>query len=244
MELNNTDKATLAGLYLAKFDKEALTALGFKGMWHAFNVIGYSLGAGPASIKNYRDEFDRLFPDNPRKGWQRPLKTRSQKIYDAFGALGFLPFTDLIKSFLIKNYEQEKSVAEILKPDFTESVAKRLATGLAAESYFKEKYSDIAEFHEYTLTDVSACACGFDFKLALRTDFYCVEVKGLGTNTGAISMTAKEFEVAGKMQNRYCLFIVRNFLKTPSHSLFFNPRNSVLEFTSATRQTMFYTTHI
>jgi hypothetical protein len=243
MKLNNTDRATLAGLYLAKFDKEALRALGFKGMWHAFNVIGYSLEAGPASIKNYRDEFDRLFPDNPRKGWQRPLKTRSQKIYMTFGGLDFLPFTDLIKSLLIRNYDQEKSIAKIIKPDFTESVAKRLATGLAAESYFKEKYSSIAEFHEYSLTDVSLCACGFDFKLARQSNFYCVEVKGLGSNTGAISMTEKEFEVSGRIQNRYCLFVVRNFLKTPTHSLFFNPRNS-LRFIPTTRQIISYTSHI
>ncbi len=57
----------LAGLYLSKFDALGLKRLGFKSFAEAFNVIGYAVGAPPASIKNYRDEFDPLFP-NRRKG--------------------------------------------------------------------------------------------------------------------------------------------------------------------------------
>jgi hypothetical protein len=52
INLTKTDKATLIGLYIAKFDRAALVELGFSGMWEAFNVIGYSLGCSPASIKN------------------------------------------------------------------------------------------------------------------------------------------------------------------------------------------------
>jgi len=88
MALNHTDKATLAGLYLATFDRRALAALGCSGVWQAFNILGYSLEAGPASIKNYRDEFDheirKTNPLHPREGWKRPLKTRSQKLYGIF----------------------------------------------------------------------------------------------------------------------------------------------------------------
>lgn len=64
------DKAILIGLYLSKFDADALNVLGFKGFNEAFNTLGYSIGVKPASIKNYRDEFDPFFP-NPRKGWHK-----------------------------------------------------------------------------------------------------------------------------------------------------------------------------
>ena len=230
MNLNKTDKTTLAGLYIAKFDNEALAALGFTGMWQAFNVIGYSLGSSPASIKNYRDEFDRLFPDNPRKGWQRPLKTRSEKIFTDFGSLDFTSFTDLIKSFLIPHYEEEKAVTSIFKHDINESVAKRLITGKAAEEYFKITYPSILEFKDYDLKDTTNFACGFDFKLSFAANFFCVEVKGLNANNGNIMLSEKEYVVANELRTNYCLFIVKNFVEKPYHQFFFDPLNSRLAF--------------
>ena len=114
MQLNHTDKATLAGLYLSRFNETALNTLGCTGVWQAFNIIGYSLGARPASIKNYRDEFDheisKSTPTHPRKGWNRPLKTRSQKLYESFADTNFDDFTNLVKSFLIPSLEKEKLI--------------------------------------------------------------------------------------------------------------------------------------
>jgi len=230
MNLTKTDKTTLVGLYIAKFDKQALETLGFSGMWQAFNVIGYSLGSSPASIKNYRDEFDRLFPDNPRKGWQRPLKTRSEKIFNDFHALDFSSFTDLINSFLIPHYEEEKDIASITKPDRSESIAKRLITGRAAEEYFKINYPSITEFQNYDLKDTTNFACGFDFKLSSDNKFFCVEVKGLNTNTGNIMLTEKEYFIAEELRMQYCLFVVKNFAEKPYHIFFFDPLNCGLIF--------------
>ena len=56
------EKLILAGLFLSKFDTLGLAMLGFEGFTEAFNVIGFALGGKPASIKNYRDEFDPLEP--------------------------------------------------------------------------------------------------------------------------------------------------------------------------------------
>lgn len=70
LSISLRDKLVLTGLYLSKFDEAGLKRLGFKTFTEAFNVIGYALGAKPASIKNYRDEFDPLFP-NRRKGWHK-----------------------------------------------------------------------------------------------------------------------------------------------------------------------------
>jgi hypothetical protein len=236
MNLTKTDRTTLAGLYIAKFDKEALAALGFTGMWQAFNVIGYSLGSGPASIKNYRDEFDRLFPDNPRKGWQRPLKTRSAKIFDDFNSLDFAAFTELIKSFLLSHYDEEKEIAAVIKPDMSETVAKRLITGKAAEEYFKINYPKIEHFAGYELKDTTNLACGFDFKLSLQSNFYCVEVKGLNQNSGNIIMTEKEYSVASELKRSYCLFVVKNFVEKPNHHCIFDPAHTGLNFKRIERQ--------
>lgn len=230
------DKAILIGLYLSKFDEEALAALGFEGFVQSFNTLGYSIGVKPASIKNYRDEFDPYFP-NPRKGWhKRALRDYCKKYFDNFSSLKLNAFTDLIKSFVIKDYDVEKIVAKIEKKDKSESVAKRLITGKAAEEYFKSNYTSVNNFKDFELKDTTNLACGFDFKLSLDNSFYCVEVKGLNTNSGSIAMTEKEFYVAHELKKKYCLFVVMNFVEKPIHEFFFDPLHSRLTFKKTERK--------
>jgi len=234
---SDRDKAILAGLYLSKFNEHALSELGFTGFGQAFNTIGYAIGAKPASIKNYRDEFDPYFP-NQRKGWhKRTLRDYCKKLFDNFANLGFMDFTDLIKGFLIDNYEIEKLTGELEKEDKSESVARRLMTGKSAEEYFRINYTTVNQFKHYALTDTTNMACGFDFKLSNEANLYCVEVKGLSLRTGSIAMTEKEFFVANKLKGKYCLFIVMNFAEKPSHRLFFDPLNSELIFKRTKRVT-------
>lgn len=230
------DKAILMGLYLSKFDEEGLTALGFDGFIQAFNTLGYSIGVKPASIKNYRDEFDPYFP-NQRKGWhKRKLRDYCKNYMVNFSALKLDAFTDLIKSFVIKDYDVEKIVEKIEKKDKAESVAKRLITGKAAEEYFKTNYLLVNDFKNFELKDTTSLACGFDFKLSLDSNFYCVEVKGLNTNSGSIAMTEKEFFVANELKRKYCLFVVMNFAEKPIHEYFFDPLHSRLTFKKTERQ--------
>lgn len=230
------DKAILIGLYLSKFDEEGLQALGFEGMYQSFNALGYSIGSKPASIKNYRDEFDPYFP-NKRKGWyQRKLREHCKRILDEFSGLSFDEFTELVKSLVIKDYEFEKFISKIEKKDYSETVAKRLITGVAAEEYFKVNYHSINDFTNYELKDTTKLACGFDFRLTLNSEYYCVEVKGLNTLTGRILMTEKEFLVAQNLKQSYCLFIVTNFVEKPIHQYYFDPLNSRLEFKKTERQ--------
>ncbi len=232
---SSRDKAILIGLYLSKFDLEGLDALGFEGFIQAYNALGYSIGFKPASLKNYRDEFDPYFP-NPRVGrHKRALREYCKKILDNFGSLSLITFTDLIKSFVIKNYEIEEFIEKIEKRDTSETVAKRLITGRAAEEYFKANYLSENEFRNHDLTDTTIMACGFDFKLSLHSDFYCIEVKGVNTTTGSIAMTEKEFFVANELKSKYCLFIVTNFIEKPRHQLFFDPLNSRLNFKKTER---------
>jgi hypothetical protein len=232
------DKSILVGLYLSKFDEKGLQTLGFEGVKQAFNTLGYAIGSKPASIKNYRDEFDPYFP-NSRKGWhKRAIREYCKKFYDDFSILDFEAFTDLIKSFLFKDYEIEKIIDKIEKKDKSESVAKRLITGKAAEEYFKSSFHLISDFISHTLQDTTNLACGFDYRLSLDMSFYCVEVKGINTSSGSISMTEKEFLVAQNLKERYCLFVVSNFIETPAHKYFFDPLNSRLIFKKIERQVL------
>jgi hypothetical protein len=227
---SNRDKAILIGLYLSKFDEEALEELGFQGFQEAFNAIGYSIGVKPASLKNYRDEFDPYFP-NQRKGWhKRSMRECCKVFYDKFSSLKLTVFTELVKSYLIQDYEIEKIVERIEKKDKSESVAKRLITGKAAEEYFEMNYKSVSNFSNFELKNTTNLACGFDFKLSKKKEFYCVEVKGLNANSGSVALTEKEFYVAKGLKNQYCLFVVMNFIEKPTHKLFFDPLNSKLIF--------------
>ncbi|TFF40110.1 protein NO VEIN domain-containing protein [Mucilaginibacter psychrotolerans] len=231
------DKSILIGLYLSKFDDQALIYLGFKTFNEAFNVFGFALGTKPTSIKNYRDEFDPFFP-NLRKGWhKREIRGYCKHFLDGFSDLDFETFTELIKSFVIKNYEVESIIEKIEKKDYSETVAKRLATGIAAEEYFKINYQQVRNFIGFELKDTTNLACGFDFKLSLEIKYYCVEVKGLDTNSGSISMTEKEFLLAQYLKEKYCLFIVKNFNDKPVCQYHFDPLNSRLMFKKNERQT-------
>jgi len=230
------DKAILIGLYLSKFDEKALRELDFNGSREAFNVLGYGIGSKPASIKNYRDEFDPYFP-NPRMGWhKRPIRAYCKKFLDDFGALSFSEFSALVKDLLVQNYNVEQFVKQLEKKDYSESIAKRLVTGSAAEEYFRSNYTSIDPFAQYRLTDTTQMACGFDFKLSLASDFYCVEVKGLNALSGSISLTEKEFRVADELKDRYCLFVVSNFIDKPAHQLFFAPLSGNLAFKKVERK--------
>jgi hypothetical protein len=76
--------------------KKAYRLWGFSGFIEAFNAFGFGLGGRPASIKNYRDEFDPIFP-NPRKGWhKRPLREHCREILELFGHLSLSDFTELL----------------------------------------------------------------------------------------------------------------------------------------------------
>jgi hypothetical protein len=97
-QIAKSEQPILAGLYLSKFDKAGLKKLGFDTFAEAYNVLGYAVGAPPASIKNYRDEFDPLF-SNPRKGWhKRPTRDHGLKVLNEYKDLDIELFSGLIIS--------------------------------------------------------------------------------------------------------------------------------------------------
>ena len=241
--MNHRDRQIICGLFLSKFDQEGLAYLGFNGFTEAFNAIGYSLQARPASIKNYRDELDPFFP-NERKGWhKRPLRKHCQRILDAYKGADIEQLGELIKRFLLPVREGEsipevRRVMSIHDADASSSFAKRLITGKAAEQYFAANYSGMTEFIGMTLTNTTCWGCGFDFKLARPNgrSFCAVEVKGLRARCGQIQLTELEHDMADALRERYYLVLVRNFVEEPFHTVINNPADCAIRFTKVERK--------
>ena len=230
-QLSPREKAILAGLYLSKFDSEGLRQLGFDSFIQAFNVIGSALGVQPASVKNYRDEFDPLFP-NRRKGWhKRPIRDYCKAIYVSFGGLSLKDFTILLKRIIYKEHDLDVLMEEVeRKQGEDQSFAKRLITGQAAEQYFRARYKEIGVFKDFELEDTTKLGCGFDFRLFSSSTFYGIEVKGLSESNGSIALTGKEYSVASLLRRRFFLFVVKNFKENPFHELYRDPLNGPLVF--------------
>jgi hypothetical protein len=229
--LSLREKSILTGLYLSKFDSEGLRRLGFESFTEAFNVIGSALGVRPASIKNYRDEFDPLFP-NTRKGWhKRSIRNYCKDVYDAFGALDLESFSDFLKRIVYGEDDPGVLMEEVEKNRGDEcSFAKRLITGQAAEQYFRSEYKNLTLFKNFELEDTTRLGCGFDFKVFSTAIFYAIEVKGLSASSGSIALTDKEYSVASIMKERFFLFVVKNFKENPFHEMYQDPLNGGLVF--------------
>ena len=228
--LSVRDKLILAGLFLSKFDEEGLKALGFGGFSEAFNVIALSLEASPASLKNYRDEFDPYFP-NPRKGWhKRPIRGYCKSFMDQFGELSLEEFTLLIKSEIYDKGELAV-IKDQIETQETTTFAKRLITGQAAERYFEAVYKTEPMFQDCQLENTTTLGCGFDFRMLTATSpFLAVEVMGMTAPAGTVQLTSKEYKAAELLRDRFFLFVVRNFSEKPCHTIFQDPVSSELVF--------------
>jgi hypothetical protein len=241
--ITTRQKLILSGLYLSKYDSLGVKKLGFDSFVEAFNVIGYALGSRPASIKNYRDEFDPLFQTNRRKGWhKRPTRDYCRAVFEEYKSLDFESFTGLVRSFF--GFD-ENLLSEIVpaeqQNDGSSSFAQRLITGVAAEQYFETVHAGLPEFKDHLLENTTRFGCGYDFRLRQQLDckdFLAVEVKGLKGQNGTLSLTPKEYDVASSLRGRFFLFVVRNFRESPSHVVFQDPVSSGLQFRKAERVTI------
>jgi hypothetical protein len=232
------EKLILTVLYLSKFDLAGLEKLGFESFKEAFNVIGYGLGSKPASIKNYRDEFDPHFP-NQRKGWhKRQTRPYCLEILKKYKNLDLEIFSALVKSFVGFD-ENALSITDSAeeKKEGGSFFAKRLITGLAAEHYFESVQPKLPEFLDFTLENTTLLGCGYDFRLSPKAsgEFLAVEVKGLQERSGGVALTPKEYDLASALSKRFILFVVKNFRDAPFHEIYRDPLSSNLKFTCKKR---------
>lgn len=229
-------KLMLAGMFLSKFNRQGLEALGYKSLQEAYNSFAFAVGGKPSSVKLYMQEFDPYFP-NSRKGWRnRPIRPTRQELMDEFGGLDLNEFSELVKTQFAGNADVDleigrTAIAAGVKSDDSSTFARRMMTGLAAENYFAENFRDIERFRDCTLQRTTAYGCGFDFKLTPRNeDFLAVEVKGLRTPSGQIQLTEKEFKMAQHLSMRFYLYVVTDFAHTPKPRVIENPLDAGISF--------------
>lgn len=243
-QFSGRDKAVLTGLYLAKFDREGLHRLGFDGFRTAYNVFGLALNVAPDSIKNYRDEFDPVFPNQRRGRLRQAMRPYCQQILSQFGSLALDEFVGVMRQLIYRDsaIEQLLEATQNSTAIATETMgnnsafAKRLITGAAAEQYFQDCYPTLSNFEHRPLTNTTNWGCGFDFRVGTDDNFLGVEVKGLNERNGRIGLTEKEYRVAKFLGNRYFLFVVKNFRAKPFHELIQDPLASRLQFSASTTQ--------
>lgn len=237
-EIPTRERLILTGLFLSKYGAKGLKRLGFSTYAEAYNVVGYALGSRPTSIKNYRDEFDPLFP-NPRKGWhKRAIRVYCKKVLDEYRGLDFESFSGLVRSFAGDDENALSRIEEEAQPKQRPSgFAQRLITGLAAERYFESVCASVPEFDGWNVENTTQLGCGYDFRLHRPKEkgFLAVEVKGVRENAGSIILTPREHDVATQMRRRFFLFVVKNFRKTPYHELYPDPVSGTLQFNRVER---------
>ncbi|MGD0870175.1 MAG: DUF3883 domain-containing protein [Bryobacteraceae bacterium] len=237
-QIATREKLILAGLYFSKFDLDGVRKLGFGSFLEAFNVVGYALGAKPASVKNYRDEFDPLFP-NRRKGWhKRATRQYCLRVFNRYGDLDLGAFSSLVRSLVGYDENAWSGVRpEEEEEDGESPFAKRLITGLAAEHYFESVQHGLPEFKDCALENTTRLGCGYDFRLRseARRNFLAVEVKGLTGRAGTVALTPKEHAAAAALSDRFFLFVVKNFAESPFHEIHQDPLAGKLRFAKKER---------
>lgn len=223
----------LIGLFLSKFDKDGLKALGFHRFWEAYNTFALALGGRPKNINNYRDEFDPFFP-NPRKGWvSRPLRPSRKAMMEKYAELSLDEFADLIRREVSFWGDADDVIKENpTEGDFNTTFAKRMMTGQSAENHFESHYEEIPLFKKASLHRTTSFGCGFDFKIEVEgSPYFAVEVKGMASVKGSCRMTDKEYRMADFLRDRYFLYVVRGFeTPKPFYTVIQDPISSKLEF--------------
>lgn len=101
MELNNK-LALIVAYYLSKYDRQALKRLGYKNWKIAFSSISNILNVKGNTIKNMRDEFDVVHPNN-RVGWyQRELSSSRKEVIVKYQEKNEEELFEIVKNILEK----------------------------------------------------------------------------------------------------------------------------------------------
>lgn len=217
-----------AAYYLARFNNVAYNNLGYGNQLQTHIKIGEILDIKPATIKNWRDEFDPLFGN--RVGWyQRPLSLSRKNVAEALEFLSENDIKGIVKDIL-KNHnspEAEELQLIISRPSINNEnnsgFVSRHATGKAAESFFIEQHKkgEIPFFGK--LHDHRDLGGGYDFMIQNGRKKYYLEVKGISHARSGILFTSKEWAFAQQKQTQYILCIVSDVDNQPCINYICNP---------------------
>lgn len=224
------------GFYLAKFNKEAYLNLGFGNQIETHKTIGNRLDIKPATIKNWRDEFDPLF--GHRAGWyQRGLSISRIKVLEAIGDLDEYTLRSIVLDILAKGRDIEvpeefEPLVSII-PEEKKKKQKRVyiprnITGRKAEEIFTKWFQSGQKIlpQGKELVDMRDYGCGYDYQIVISDkQVYGIEVKGISEDEGGILITGKEWETAKRMGTDYFLVIISNINDEASVRILNNPYN-------------------
>mgnify|MGYP003582774105 CR=1 FL=1 len=226
---DNHKLALYIAYYLAKYDKIALSNLGYKTWNIAFEDVSSKLKININSVKNWRDEFDPLFEH--RAGWhQRPMSISRVTIAQALENLSELQVREIVRDILseniYKNDEELRSLLNIINNDDHQErrdFVIRATTGKAAENFFIDHYARINTPIAGKLIDVRDFGVGYDFKIQVSEAEFYIEVKGISDENGGILLTDKEWEIAHEKRENYFLCIISNLENEPIVTFIQNP---------------------
>lgn len=213
--------------YLSKFNDSAYKALNHGTKTKTHEAIGRALEVNKNTVKNMRDEFDPLH-DNKRAGWyQRDLRPSRQKIVELYQHLQEEELRDLVLEILENKTaldgDNSSDLIELLDERNSSPIfIIRGITGRKAEEIFLEFHKAKALPLPGEIIDKRDHGCGYDYEISGESKVY-IEVKGLDGDTGGISFTSKEWDVAQKEGEKYFLVLIKNVSTTPTVKIIQNP---------------------
>jgi hypothetical protein len=217
--------------YLSKYNDSAYKALNHGAKTKTHEAIGRALGVNKNTVKNMRDEFDPLH-ENKRAGWyQRELRPSRQKIVELYQHLQEEELRDLVLEILEHKHaldgDNSSGLIEVLdEPNPNPIFIVRGITGRKAEEIFLEFHKTNALPLQGEIIDKRDHGCGYDYEISGDSKAY-IEVKGLDGDSGGISFTSKEWDIAQKESDKYFLVVVKNVSSTPTVEIIKNPAKTL-----------------
>lgn len=202
--------------YLARFNREAYSHLGYQTMLEAHQDIGEIMKMNPHTVKQMRDGFDPMF--GHRAGYyQVPLSKSRIQVAQAMQDLDENAVYNIVKSILegasSDNKEEQEQISGIItsenKKTQNQSYLLRTATGKKAELFFINYYAEHKLPVDGILVDCREFGVGYDFRIERNNEHFFVEVKGISETEGGILFTNKEWEIARANGGKYFLCIVK-----------------------------------
>lgn len=221
----NYEILNLLGYGLSKFDNSFIEEFGFTTQISFFQYfVKIGIAETTSVVKNRMDIFDPFFP-NERKGWWQKGDTylhRKHLIDSLFGDEDVKGYSYIVKLYLKENYKITDLFVEV-KPIVKSRFKKLQETGLEAELYFINNYTEISEFKNGILEDARLYGDGYDFQINVNENSFLAEVKGIREKKGKFRLTEKEFLMASEYKNNYIITLVLNMNDSPTFLTIENP---------------------
>lgn len=222
----NYEVLNLIGYGLAKFEGQFIAALGFKtksALFKSFIARGVAKTRG--TLKNRQDLFNPLVRNAKIGWWQNGDRYLHRKtlLDSLFGDLDAAGYAAMLENYLQTYFpiagELVKPIVPILKSKFRQLQE----TGSEAELFFMNNYRTISPFANGALQDARLFGDGYDFQIAVESDYFLAEVKGVRGNAGGIRLTSNEFDKASEFRGKFCLAVVSSLEAAPRIKVFFDP---------------------